>query len=100
MKLNMEDYTYHADIGNHAGFGTQEEQMKDFIEGLREDAKDRTYRQRMEYKILGPSEIQVWVLPWPENEKDEIYGKDWCNSGRFDEIRRSLKEACCRMRNN
>ena len=112
----MTDYTYCHDIGNHAGFGTQEEQMKDYIEGLREDAKDRNYLHRTEYKILGPSKIQVWVLAWPENEKDEIYGKDWlkesigewrlrtnCKLGfltAIDGIKNALKEACCRMRNN
>ena len=106
-------YTYEPEV---LAFETQEEHIKALTESLREDAANQDYRQRTEYEILGPSEIQVWVMAWPENEKDEIYGEDWlkesigewrlrtnCKLGfltAIEEVRRALKEACCRMRNN
>jgi hypothetical protein len=105
-------YTYEPEV---LAFETQEEHIKALTDCLREDAKNQDYRQRTEYEILGPSEIQVWVMAWPENEKNVIYGKDWINLDgiwslrpnaklgfltAIEEIKRALKEACCRMRNN
>jgi len=105
-------YTYEPEV---LAFETQEEHIKALTESLREDAANQDYRQRTEYEILGPSEIQVWVMAWPENEKNVIYGKDWINMDgiwnlhpnaklgfltAIEEVRRALKEACCRMRNN